>query len=62
MTVRHDIQGAHMHDTDVDPDNLPPVSESDYEPPTIFDFGAVFATTRGSSGGSSDTSGQGAQS
>ena len=33
-------------------------NENDYEPPAVFDFGAVFEVTHGSSGGSADQGGQ----
>ncbi len=47
-----------MNDDSVDPDNISPASESGYEPPAVFDFGPVFKTTRGSSGGTKDGNNQ----
>jgi hypothetical protein len=35
-----------------------PRSETDYEPPAVFDFGQVFTITHGSSNGSGDESTQ----
>lgn len=46
-----------MNDNQVEPNDTV-AADSDYEPPAVFDFGAVFDVTHGSSAGGSDESGQ----
>ncbi|HEX5401566.1 MAG TPA: lasso RiPP family leader peptide-containing protein [Pseudonocardiaceae bacterium] len=47
-----------MRDEQADPESAGPIPGTDYEPPMLIDFGTVFEKTEGSSGGSSDDSGQ----
>jgi hypothetical protein len=51
--------GGLVNDDEFEQNNTPPAPDDEYEKPAVFDFGYAFTVTRGSSGGTADSNGQG---